>query len=48
MVTEAFLWNILTGFLACERIPVKPFMILLGLLVIALSIRTILKHQGVI
>ena len=28
--------------------PVKPFMILLGLLVIALSVRTILKHQGVI
>ena len=36
------------GAWACKRIPVKPFMILLGLLVIALSVRTILKHQGVI
>jgi uncharacterized protein len=36
------------GAWACKRIPVKPFMILLGILVIALSLRTILKHQGLI
>jgi uncharacterized membrane protein YfcA len=36
------------GAWACKHVPVKPFMILLGLLVIALSVRTILKHQGVI
>ena len=36
------------GAWACKRIPVKPFMVLLGVLVIALSLRTILKHQGVI
>lgn len=38
----------LIGAWACKRIPVKPFMILLGVLVIALSVRTMLKHQGVI
>ncbi len=36
------------GAWACKRIPVKPFMILIGLLVIALSVRTILKYYGVI
>jgi uncharacterized membrane protein YfcA len=34
------------GAWACTRIPVKPFMILIGVLVIALSLRTILKYYG--
>ncbi|MGC8988508.1 MAG: sulfite exporter TauE/SafE family protein [Verrucomicrobiia bacterium] len=33
------------GAWACKRIPVKPFMILIGILVIALSLRTILKYM---
>lgn len=36
------------GAWACTRIPVKPFMILIGILVIALSLRTILKYHEVI
>lgn len=36
------------GAWACTRIPVKPFMILIGILVIALSLRTILKYYEVI
>ncbi|HYF40044.1 MAG TPA: sulfite exporter TauE/SafE family protein [Gemmatimonadales bacterium] len=34
------------GAWACTRIPVKPFMILIGSLVIGLSLRTILKYYG--
>ena len=36
------------GAWACTRIPVKPFMILIGILIIALSLRTILKYYEVI
>lgn len=36
------------GAWASKRIPVKPFMILIGILVIALSLRTILKYYEVI
>jgi uncharacterized membrane protein YfcA len=36
------------GAWACKRIPIKPFMILVGILVIALSIRTIIKYYGVV
>jgi uncharacterized protein len=36
------------GAWACKRIPVRPFVILPGLLVIPLSVRTVLKEQGVI
>jgi len=36
------------GAWACKRIPVKPFMILIGILVIALSLRTIRKYYGVV
>jgi uncharacterized protein len=36
------------GAWVCKRIPVKPFMIFIGILVIALSLRTILKHFGVV
>ena len=35
------------GAWACTRIPVKQFMILVGVLVTALSVRTLLKHYGV-
>lgn len=34
------------GAWACTRIPIKPFMILIGILVMALSVRTILRHYG--
>lgn len=34
------------GAWACKRIPVRPFMILVGILVTALSLRTILTHLG--
>jgi len=36
------------GAWACRRIPVKPFMILVGVLVVALSLRTILDYYGVV
>lgn len=35
------------GAWACKHIPIKPFMILIGILVIALSVRTILKYYAV-
>ncbi len=35
------------GAWACKRIPIKPFMMLIGVFVIALSARTLLKHCGV-
>lgn len=35
------------GAWACKRVPVKPFMILIGMLVIILSTRTLLKYFGV-
>ena len=34
------------GAWACRRVPVKPFMVLVGTLVIVLSLRTLLKHFG--
>ena len=34
------------GAWACRRIPVKPFMILVGVVLIGLSLRTILIHYG--
>lgn len=36
------------GAWACKRVPVKPFMIFIGIVVIALSLRTILKYYGVV
>jgi uncharacterized membrane protein YfcA len=36
------------GAWACKRIPVKPFMFLVGILIVALSTRTLLAHFGVI
>jgi len=36
------------GAWACKRIPVKPFMIFIGIIVITLSIRTLLKYYGVV
>lgn len=35
------------GAWTCKRVPLKPFMILIGILVIALSLRTLLKYYGV-
>jgi len=34
------------GAWACKRLPTKPFMILVGMLIVALSIRTLLKAIG--
>jgi uncharacterized membrane protein YfcA len=36
------------GAWATRRLPVKPLMIVVGILVVILSIRTLLKHFGVI
>jgi len=36
------------GAWACSRIPVKSFMIFIGIIVITLSIRTLLKYYGVV
>ena len=36
------------GAWACKRIPLKPFMVFIGIIVVALSIRTILGHYGLI
>lgn len=34
------------GAWACKRIPVRPFMVLVGVLVVALSLRTLVKFYG--
>jgi hypothetical protein len=36
------------GAYACSRIPIRPFMVFVGVLVIVLSARTLLKHYGFI
>lgn len=36
------------GAWACKRLPTKPFMVLIGLLILGLSIRTLLKALGAI
>jgi len=36
------------GAWACNRIPVRPFMISIGTLVVAMSLRTLLKYYGVV
>jgi uncharacterized membrane protein YfcA len=36
------------GAWACKRIPVRPFMISIGTLVVAMSLRTLLKYYGVV
>jgi uncharacterized protein len=36
------------GAWACKHIPIRPFMILVGILVIALSLRTLFKHYGLV
>ncbi len=35
------------GAWACKRIPLKPFMVFVGLLVIALSVRTLLRYYRI-